>query len=181
MTSQPTLVTERLSLRPFDVADAPTVQRLAGDRVVARYTLTVPHPYPDGAAEEWIRGHAPAWAEGRSISCAIERRSDCSLMGAIGLTIDRDNSLAEIGYWIGAPYRGEGYATEAARELVRFAFDTLKLNRVIARHFGSNDASGRVMQKIGMKLEGTLRQQLRKWDVLEDIVVYGILASDRTP
>jgi len=181
MTSQPTLVTERLSLRPFDVADAPAVQELAGDRSVARYTLTIPHPYPEGAAEEWIGTHAAAWAEGRSISFAIELRSDRRLVGAIGLSIDRENRLAEMGYWVGAPYRGNGYATEAARELVRFAFDTIELNRVMARHFGSNDASGRVMLKIGMKLEGTLRQQLCKWGEMEDIVVYGILASDPTP
>lgn len=181
MTTQPTLLTERLSLRPFDVADAPVVQKLAGDRSVARYTLTIPHPYPAGAAEEWIGSHAPAWAEGRAISCAMELRSDHSLVGAIGLTVDRENRLAELGYWVGAPYRGNGYATEAAKELVRFAFDTLELNRVMARHFGSNDASGRVMQKVGMKLEGTLRQQLCKWGEMEDIVVYGILASDPMP
>lgn len=179
MTDQPTLETQRLRLRPFGAADAAEVRRLAGNREIARFTLTIPHPYPEGAAEAWIASHPVAWAEGRAMSCAIERRSDQALIGAIGLTIDRESDRAELGYWIGPEYNNNGYATEAAAELVRFGFDTLRLNRVVARHFGSNPASGRVMQKIGMINEGTLRQHLRKWGELEDIVWYGILASDR--
>jgi RimJ/RimL family protein N-acetyltransferase len=180
MNEQPILETPRLRLRPFDPADAPEVRRLAGHREIARFTLTVPHPYPEGAAEEWIASHPAAWAGGRAISCAIERRSDGRLVGAVGLTIDRESDRAELGYWIGPEYFGNGYATEAAGELVRFAFDTLRLHRVVARHFGSNPASGRVMQKIGMRNEGTLRHHYRKWGEFEDIVWYGILASDRT-
>jgi RimJ/RimL family protein N-acetyltransferase len=179
MAGQPILDTARLLLRPFGTADAAEVRRLAGHREIARFTLTVPHPYPEGAAEEWIASHPAAWNEGRAISCAIERRSDGRLVGAVGLTIDRESDRAELGYWIGPEYSGNGYATEAAGELVRFGFDTLRLNRVVARHFGSNDASGRVMQKIGMRNEGTLRQHYRKWGELEDVVWYGILASDR--
>lgn len=179
MTDQPILETERLRLRPFVLADAADVQRLAGERAIARFTLTVPHPYPNGAAEEWIASHSAAWSAGSAMSCAIERRSDGSLVGAIGLTIERESDRAELGYWIGVEFHGNGYATEAAAELIRFGFETLGLNRIAARHFGSNPASGRVMQKIGMVNEGTLRQHFRKWGELEDIVWYGILASDR--
>jgi RimJ/RimL family protein N-acetyltransferase len=179
MTDQPTFETRQLRLRPFVLPDAPDVQRLAGHREVARFTLTVPHPYPDGAAEQWIASHPAAWAEGRAITCAIERRGDGRLVGAIGLTIDRENENGEIGYWVGPEYHGNGYATESAAELVRFAFDTLHLQRVTARHFGSNPASGRVLQKIGMMNEGTQRRHFRKWGEFEDIVLYGILATDR--
>jgi len=180
MTDQPTLETPRLRLRPFHADDSAAVERMAGRREIARYTLTVPHPYPAGLATQWIAGHAKAWAERRSVTCAIERREDGRLLGAIGLSIDQESVHAEMGYWIGLEYWGSGYATEAAAELLRFAFDTLHMHRVLARHFGSNPASGRVMQKIGMTMEGILRQHHRKWGEFEDIVVYGILARDRT-
>lgn len=180
MSDQPTLETARLLLRPFNDADAPAVQEMAGHRDVARFTLNVPHPYLPGMAAQWIAGHARAWSERNGMTCAIERREDGNLVGAIGLRIDGQNERAELGYWIGHVYWGNGYATEAGRELVRFAFDTLGLNRVMARHFTSNEASGRVMQKIGMRREGLLRQHYLKWGEFEDVVIYGILATDCT-
>jgi ribosomal-protein-alanine N-acetyltransferase len=179
MNDQPTLLTPRLRLRPFEQADAPEVRRLAGHRDIARFTLTIPHPYPPGVAEEWISGHGTAWREGRAVCCAIVRKEDDRLVGAVGLTVDRDSENAELGYWVGHEYQGKGFATEAAGALVAFAFDTLGLHRVMARHFGSNPASGRVLRKLGMLNEGTLREHLRKWGKFEDIVVYGILAEDR--
>jgi [ribosomal protein S5]-alanine N-acetyltransferase len=73
---------------------------------------------------------------------------------------------------------GRGYATEAAREAVRYAFADLDLHRVHAAHFRSNPASGRVMQKVGMSYEGTLREHHKKWGEYEDRVEYGLLARD---
>lgn len=179
MSEQPTLLTERLLLRPFRTEDSPAVHRMAGHRDIARFTMNVPHPYLKGMAEQWIAGHADAWTTRKAITCAMERREDAEVVGAIGLRLDGENELAELGYWVGNDYWGNGYATEAGAELLRFGFDTLRLNRVMARHFGSNPASGRVMQKIGMRKEGTLRQHYRKWGEFEDIIFYGILASDR--
>ena len=68
---------------------------------------------------------------------------------------------------------------EAASALVEYGFDVLDLNRIQARHMTRNPASGRVMQKIGMRLEGIQRQQVRVWDAFEDVAMYGILSSDR--
>src|SRR5687767_697624 len=98
---QPTLETERLILRPFTAADAPRVQTLAGAREVADTTLTIPHPYPDGLAEEWIKTHAPAWESGRRAIVAISN-SDAGVIGGISLhDIDADESKAEMGFWVG--------------------------------------------------------------------------------
>src|SRR6476660_8627318 len=71
---QPTLTTERLTLRPFIADDAFDVERLAGMREIADTTLNIPHPYPHGGAAEWIRLHGPAWIEGSSATFAIVGR-----------------------------------------------------------------------------------------------------------
>jgi RimJ/RimL family protein N-acetyltransferase len=128
-------------------------------------------------AESWIATHASLWDRGSGVVWAVVRRQDDRLIGACGLTIERDHDRAELGYWIGKPYWGNGYATEAAAALVRYAFAS-GLNRVMARHFRGNVASGRVMQKIGMRQEGVMRQHIRRWGQLEDIVIYAVLAGD---
>lgn len=177
-TPQPTLTTARLVLRPFTLGDAPDVQRLAGERAIAETTLTVPHPYPDGAAEQWIASHAPKYAEGKEVVFAITSRTDGSLVGAVGLALEPDHALAELGYWIAVPQWGQGYATEAARAVVAYGLGSLKLHRIQARHFVRNAASGRVMQKLGMRAEGVQRHALRKWGAFEDIALYAILETD---
>jgi RimJ/RimL family protein N-acetyltransferase len=177
MSEQPTFETPRLVLRPFSMADAPEVQRLAGEFDVARTTLNIPHPYEPGTAENWIASQPGMWASGARMACAIERKEDQRLVGAVGLNFTRDHGRAELGYWIGKPYWGNGYATEAASTLVEYAFQS-GLQRVMARHFGGNIASGRVMQKIGMRFEGVMRQHAFRWGEFHDIVVYGIVRGE---
>ncbi len=178
MTDQPTIQTERLTLRPFTNDDAPETQRLAGDRDIASTTMLIPHPYPDGAAEEWLSTHQESFDNGTGVTFAITSNDGGSLIGAIGLGINSEHKHAEIGYWIGKPFWGNGYATEAAAAVLDYAFNTLDLNRIFAHHFARNPASGKVMQKIGMKREGFFPQHVRKWDAYEDIQHYGILRTD---
>ena len=168
-------------LRPFDLADAPAVRRLAGAREVADTTLNVPHPYAEGLAEAWIRSHPEGFAAGREMVVAVTDRATGELLGAAGLRLDPQHALAELGYWIGVPFWGRGYATEAARCLVEHGFGPLRLNRVQACHLVRNPASGRVLQKVGMTYEGRRRQALRKWERFEDVETYAILAEDRRP
>lgn len=175
---QPTLTTARLVLRPFILADAPCVQRLAGDRAIADTTLAIPHPYPDGAAEKWIATHAPGFAEGTQATFAITLPPEGTLAGAAGLTISPGLAQAELGYWIAVPFWGRGFATEAARAVVDFGFEKLGLHRIQARHFTRNPSSGRVLQKLGMRLGGLHHQAVRKWDVYEDVALYAILVSE---
>ncbi|MFB2934611.1 GNAT family N-acetyltransferase [Aerosakkonemataceae cyanobacterium BLCC-F154] len=175
---QPTIHTERLILRPFMLSDAPEVQRLASDRAIAAVTLTIPHPYEDGMAEDWIKTHSKAFVEGKEVVFAITFPETNILCGAIGLLINREHNRAELGYWIGQPFWGNGYCTEAALAIVKYGFESLGLHRIHSSHFSSNPASGRVMQKIGMRYEGCLRQHLLKWGNFEDRVQYGILKSE---
>lgn len=173
-----TLYTQRLALRPFRLQDGPRVQQLAGERQVAEMTGNIPYPYPDGAAGDWIRHHDGEWKRGEIFTFAIARREDDDCIGAISLSVTPYDWRAELGYWLGIPYWNQGYMTEAAYAVLQFAFETLKLNRVYARHYPRNPASGRVMQKIGMTREGTLRQHVVHWNRAEDLVYYGILADE---
>lgn len=178
MRDTPVLETERLVLRSFTVADAPEVKRLAGDKHIASTTLNIPHPYPEGAAEMWIASQMQRIDTGQTDTFAITLREDGTLLGAIGLDVQKQHRLAELGYWIGHPYWNCGYCTEAARAVIGYGFHALELNRIVARHFTRNPASGRVMQKIGMKQEGHFRQAALKWDRYEDTEFYALLRSE---
>lgn len=175
---QPVLETARLRLRPFAPADAPAVQALAGDRRIADGTLTVPHPYPDGAAEAWISTHAALWATGSAAVYAVVDRAAGALVAAVGLHVVRAHAHAELGYWVGVDHWGRGIATEASRALLDFGFGALALHRVQARHFVRNPASGQVMRKLGMRLEGIHRDAVLKWDRFEDLAVHAVLAPE---
>ncbi|HNT66961.1 MAG TPA: GNAT family N-acetyltransferase [bacterium] len=178
MKQIPTLETARLLLRPFRLDDAADVQRLAGDWAIADTTLNLPHPYPDGAAEEWISSHQEKFDRGEALVFAIERKADSILAGAIGLHQMVPGHQAEMGYWIGKPYWQQGYCTEAGEGVLNFAFTDLGLVRVHACHFSRNPASGRVMQKLGMRHEGTRRQHVEKWGRYEDLELYGVLREE---
>lgn len=173
--TQPTLTTERLILRPFEPEDAPVVQRLAGDRVVADTTERIPHPYEDGMAEAWIATHPQQFLERKQCTFAIVLKDGQQVIGAVGLTLTVAHSRGELGYWIGREFWNRGFCTEAARAVIEYGFSGLGLHRIHARHLTRNPASGRVMAKLGMQHEGRLRQHTRKWDIFEDVDVYGVL------
>ena len=175
---QPKIETERLILRPFRLSDAQVVQLLAGERDIADTTMSISHPYEDGMAEEWIGGRDSAYKDGKAITFAIVLRDEYSVIGAVGLEIDRECDAAELGYWVGKPFWSRGYATEAAAALLDYGFDELHLNRIHAAHFARNPSSGRVMEKVGMLYEGTARQAMKKWGKYEDLVSYGVLRSE---
>jgi RimJ/RimL family protein N-acetyltransferase len=179
MIEQPILNTERLVLRPFDLDDGPRVHELAGSKEVADTTLTIPHPYPGGAAEMWIGLHREAWENGTDVHYAVIERATNELIGTVGLSINPRHRNAELGYWVGPAYWNHGYCTEAARAVMELGFDVLQLHRIESRHFARNPSSGRVMEKLGMTKEGFQRGAMQKGDAFEDIVLYGILASDR--
>jgi len=176
---QPLLETARLLLRPFVLTDAPDVQRLAGAPEVADTTLSLPHPYEVRDAEQWIGSQPARFESGSNIAYAITRRMDDVLLGAISLMeISARPRRAELGYWLGVPFWSQGYMTEAAAALIDYGFKQLGLHKITAAHFTRNPASGRVMQKIGMRQEGVQHQHVFKNGVFEDDIVYGLLADE---
>ena len=154
------------------------MQELAGDRAIADTTLSIPHPYEDGVAETWIDGLKPAYEDRTAAAFAIELAGEAKLIGAISLRLDREKNEAELGYWVGKPYWNSGYATEATKELLKFGFEELGLDLIHATHLARNPASGRVMLKAGMILEGTTPSGTTKWGKDEDLVNYSVRHED---
>lgn len=173
------MITERLTLRQLELHDAEAIEVLAGDKDVADTTLNIPHPYPTGSATMFIKARHEASARGDGYSFAVTLTEGGAFLGVVGLHVNKTHNKAELAYWIGKPYWKSGYCTEAAARVVQFAFDELELNRVFAAAMTRNPASYGVMEKIGMKYEGLMRNHIRKGNAYEDLRYYGLLRSDK--
>ena len=172
------LETPRLHLRPWTLSDAHTFARLSDDPEIADHTGTFLHPQPDGWAHKRIARYLESSLEGTGYSFAVCLRDSLEVIGECGITVEARHQRAELGYWCGAAYRGNGYITEAARAVMMFGFETLGLQRIQASHFPRNPASGRILQKLGMEREGLLRGYYLKNGVPEDVMYYAALRVD---
>ena len=177
----PVLKTERLILRPMRMRDAEDLFAYAQDPEVSRHVLWDTHETPRQTRSA-LRSALRQYRSGAPGSFAIERRSDRRMIGTIGfMWINCDHRSAEVGYSLARDCWNQGYATEALGAVLRFAFRTLKLNRVEAMHEVDNPASGRVMEKCGMTCEGTLRSRVYNKDHFSDVRLYAILRDDPLP
>jgi ribosomal-protein-alanine N-acetyltransferase len=173
----PVLETERLQLRPFTLEDEAAVFALASNPEVARFVRFEAHrtPAETRAFLELVEQHC---RRGDPFAWAIVRRGDDRPIGSCGFVSQcGERRSAEIGYWLGKPYWGKGYAVEAARALVHFGFEQMGLDRVEAKCFAENCAGQRVIEKLGMKFEGTDRSEMIKGDYPE-LRVYAIVRQD---
>lgn len=170
------LETARLTLRQYREGDIAELVPLIGTREVAATTLRIPHPYTAQDAREYI-AKAKVDCDGQ-VRRAITLRTDGRLIGGIGLAVDEQHQHAELGYWLGISYWGNGYATEAARAMLHYGFEALGLQRIFALHFAHNPASGRILEKLGMRHEGCQREHILKWERFVDIELYGILRKE---
>lgn len=153
-----TLHTTRLKLRPFQITDAPRVAMFAGDFNVARMTARIPHPYSERDARDFIAGGAVGKA------LAIVHAN--GVIGSIGLE-PVDKSGAELGYWLGKPFWGRGFVTEAGRAVIAASLRWCPTTTVTASHFEDNPASQRVLAKLGFMPTGDrmIRSIARDQDV----------------
>jgi len=170
-----TITTNRLVLRLFQKSDAVAVTKLCNNYNIYKNTLYLPFPYSIQDALSWIDNHIENFNSNKSFEFAVTDKLTGELFGAIALSNNQKFNNGEIAYWIGEEFWGCGYATEAAQAILRFAFDEKQYHKVFARYFNSNPASGRVIQKIGMKKEGILIDHVKKENRYEDLVYYGII------
>lgn len=177
----PTLNTVRLTLRPFKMTDSKVVQQLANDKEIATNTENLPYPYDEYMAQQWISSHQDLFDHDELLNLAIVLRKGNKVIGAIGFDINSKNNNAELGYWLGRPYWGKGYATEAAKRMLHYGFTELKFHRIYSCHLAQNPKSGRVLQKIGMQHEGLFREHIVKWEEYLDVENYAILQKDYKP
>ena len=139
------LETERLLLRHPRAADISAFVPLIGDFDVSKYLSRVPYPYTEDDGCAFITKIGPAIEAGTDYAFAVILKPDIYI-GTCGVHPERD---WEFGYWFGKPYWGKGYATEASKRVVQFAFEDLKAERLQASWFHDNPRSGRVLAKLG--------------------------------
>lgn len=174
----PRLRTERLLLRRITMRDAPDVYRISSDPRVAKYVMWRTHTSL-ADSRDYIRSVQRSYRMDRPAPWGIELLQEERLIGTIGYAwINRDHQTAEIGYSLGYEDWNKGYATEALREVLSYSFYQLGLNRVEAQCDVRNPASGRVMQKAGMKREGTLRDRLYNKGEYITVDLYAALRGD---
>jgi len=168
----PRLETARLVLRQLVPADVPALVALAGDEAVALNTLNIPHPYQLADAEDWLAFTAMTYEAGIGVTFAIELKGSRAFIGCIGLRIEPRFDRAEAGYWLGVPYWNQELMSEALAAVLRFGFEELNLNKILATHIRHNLASGAVMLKNGMVKEGELAQHVKRDGKYYDLVQY---------
>ncbi|WP_030804137.1 GNAT family N-acetyltransferase [Streptomyces sp. NRRL F-2799] len=177
----PMLHTARLRLRPFTGADADVLFALHSSTFVMRYWDSP--PWDERArAERFIHMCGKMADEGTGVRVAVERACDGAFVGWCGLSeLNPDYRSASLGYILAEAMWGHGYATEAATALLRWAFDTLDLNRVQAETDTRNVASARVLEKIGFMREGTLREDCVVNGEVSDSWVFGLIRREWRP
>jgi len=146
--------TNRLVLCRYEDGDAADLVLLANDWAISRWIPPIPHPYGDEDARDFISEAQTLVDQEREYQLAITRRSDGALMGTVGLHV-ASRSIPELGYWLGKPFWGKGYATEAAQGMIGFA-GGLGLATLMARVFDGNDASAHVLANTGFALTETV-------------------------
>lgn len=150
------LETRRLWLRWPRLADAQAIVRFAGEKAVAEMTARIPHPYIPEMAERFVFQARQSNADGRSLQLAITPKGKPnSLIGLVGIGPSPEDGKPSLGYWLGIPFWGQGYATEGARALIDafFAYGHEDELRALARVI--NPGSRRVLEKCGFAYQGS--------------------------
>ena len=174
------LETARLLLRPFTRGDLDAVHAYRSREDVTRFLLD--GPMTREACAEAVQGRVgmTQWAaEADKLFLAVERRADAAMMGEVVLILrDLPARQAELGYIFHPDYGGQGYATEASRRLLGFAFDKAGIHRVYARCHPGNAASWRLMERLGMRREAHFREHALVKGVWDEEFVYAILEDE---
>ena len=170
--------TERLHLRALQDDDVPYIIEYAGNKLISDNASRIPYPYTIDDAKTFLKMSNTGHETGNELIFGMISKSEGHLIGCIGLTIDRENDVGELGFWVGQPFWGRGLCTEAGRSVLDHAFRQLALNCVFAVHYPHNVGSAKVIEKLGMTYEGRQRQRLKKADLYMDLATHSILKSE---
>lgn len=173
--------TDRLILRRYVIEDADAMYKnWASDSEVTKFLTWQPHSSVDvsrGIIENWLKEYSDEkyyqWA------IVLKDNGDEPIGGISVVKMNEDISMVHIGYCLGRAWWRRGIMSEALKAVMDFMFDTVEVNRVESRHDPMNPNSGKVMQKCGMKYEGTLRSADRNNQGICDACYYALLRSER--
>lgn len=173
-----TVETPRLLLRPMRLDDAEDMFAYASDPQVVRFTSWTVHQSIDDTLA-FLRHAVDAYQADRAAGWAVEHKADRRMIGTCGfIWWNQADAKAELGYALARDYWGQGYATEAASASVDFGFQSMRLHRIQAGCVAANTGSARVLEKIGMKPEGILREAVLDDDGFADLLLYAILREE---
>ena len=145
--------TARLVLRPFEMCDLDTTYEYANDHTITEYMLYLPSGSKEGT-KRFLQKAINEWSKSDPLLYEFAVIFDGKHIGAASVALDESRQNGEIGWIIHKDYQGRGFATEAAKAVMDFAFDKLKVSKVIAHCDYRNKPSVRIMEKIGLSLEG---------------------------
>lgn len=176
----PILNTDRLLLRTLRWGDAADIYEYASDPAVPKYNTWSVHESIEDT-KRFLKAVMDCYKNHQLASWGILHKADNKIIGTCGLANwIPDQARAEIGYALSRKYWGQGYMPEAVCPVITFGFRMMKLNRIEGRCIIPNTASARVMEKVGMKFEGVLRQHLFVKGSFHDVKMYSILKEEWT-
>jgi RimJ/RimL family protein N-acetyltransferase len=175
------LLDDPTALRPWRDSDIPALVQACQDLEIVRWTR-VPPSYGESEARAYLMARYDAVATGNSAPFAIVQASDGPLLGSISLMrFAHPHARAEVGYWLARAARGQGHAVRAVRLICAWGFHTLHLERIDLHAATGNAASQRVAERAGFTREALLRSYMQGTYGRQDMVAYGLLASEAGP
>ena len=173
-------IDERFDLAPLQIKHAAALAKIGNNENVQREDFNFQLPFQEKDAEHMIQQYAKNWNKKLSFNFGIFNK-EAQLMGCICFRLYPDHRFAEIGYWLGEDYWGQGYATEVLKATVPFCFATFDIDKISANYLETNPQSGHVLKKAGFELEGTLRKHWMKNGVRKDVNFVGIFHPEYIP
>lgn len=166
------------TLRPVEESDAEDYVQNVQDELIFRYIRVIPEPYELKDAKSFIEDCKEKWRKSESFQFGVVISGE--VVGSIGLKMrgEEEDELAELGYWIGREYRGEGVMSEAVELLLDFGFSELSLHKIMARVYEENMPSRKLLEKLGFRREGLLREHEFHKGKFFDTVYYGLLRRE---
>ncbi|PEA53655.1 N-acetyltransferase [Bacillus pseudomycoides] len=174
----PTLITERLCLRPLTIEDAPDVFEYASNPEISTYTVWYPHETLQDSYI-FVQSILDQYDCREMATYGIELKEEKKIIGTCGfIEYDENHHKAELAYALSPNYWGQGFATEAAKACISYGFEKLQLNRIEAGCHASNAQSERMMKRLGMQYEGTMRKDMFVKGAYRDTKIYSILREE---
>lgn len=172
------LIGKGIILRPLRKADAKDIYKNIQNKIIPQNTLRIPWPYKLKDAQDFIKKSQKKRKEGTGFNFGITLDGK-EVIGCCGLhDVDFKHKIAEIGYWLGDKYWGQGITTEATRLVLRFSFRKLKLHRIYADVFPDNIGSRKILKKLGFQEEGMERKAYWRFNRWNDCINFGLLVEE---
>jgi RimJ/RimL family protein N-acetyltransferase len=174
----PELKTDRLILSQIQLSDVPVIAKYANNKKIVQFTRTMPNPYHEKDAIDWITKVDEGFKKKNSYIFAIRDKKTKHFMGGIGLTLATEHNRAELGYWLAEPFWNQGFTTEAVSPILKFGFQVLNLNKIVAMYIDVNIASGKILEKNFMIREAEMKEHDSKDGKYVTLIQYRLTKTE---